>query len=66
MKKKTAMNKCYKCRYRETIPGDCHSSCSNKKAHVVGNVHGKQSGWFIHPWNFDPIWLEKCDGFKAA
>lgn len=31
---------------------------------VKGNSHGINSGWFNHPNNFDPIWLEECDGFK--
>jgi len=31
---------------------------------VKGNEHGIRSGWFAHPYNFDPIWLEECDGFK--
>ncbi len=55
---------CYECKYRGTIPGDCHSTCSNKKAIVQGNEHGIKSGWFFWPFNFDPVWLEKCDGFK--
>lgn len=32
---------------------------------VVGNPHGIRSGWFMWPMNFDPVWLENCDGFKA-
>ncbi len=30
---------------------------------VKGNAHGIRSGWFNHPWNFDPTWLEECNGF---
>ncbi len=30
---------------------------------VVGNEHGIKSGWFNHPFNFDPTWLVSCDGF---
>jgi len=55
---------CYKCKYRGEIPGDCHSTCSNKKANVKGNPHGIRSGWFFWPWNFDPTWLISCTGFK--
>ena len=33
--------------------------------HVTGNPHGIRHGWFNHPWNFDPLWLEECDGFEA-
>ena len=32
---------------------------------VKGNAHGISSGWFNHPWNFDPIWLEQCNGFES-
>lgn len=56
---------CYKCKHRGTIPGDCHSSCSNLKANVVGDETGINGGWFFWPFNFDPQWLLKCDGFKA-
>lgn len=26
--------------------------------------HGIRKGWFNWPYNFDPVWLEACDGFK--
>ena len=25
--------------------------------------HGFESGWFMWPANFDPVWLENCDGY---
>lgn len=31
---------------------------------VVGNPHGIRRGWFNHPLNFDPVWLQSCTGFK--
>jgi len=31
---------------------------------VKGNEHGIRNGWFNHPYNFDPVWLEECDGFE--
>jgi hypothetical protein len=31
---------------------------------VKGNKHGIRNGWFNHPFNFDPTWLEECSGFK--
>lgn len=31
---------------------------------VKGNPHGIKNGWFCHPFNFDPLWLEECNGFK--
>ena len=32
---------------------------------VKGNPHGIKNGWFMHPLNFDPVWLEECNGFEA-
>jgi hypothetical protein len=37
----------------------------NKEITVKGNQHGIRNGWFMHPLNFDPVWLEECNGFKA-
>ncbi len=31
---------------------------------VQGNAHGVRMGWFNWPINFDPVWLERCDGFE--
>lgn len=36
----------------------------SKTLHVRGNPDGVRRGWFCHPWNFDPVWLESCDGFE--
>jgi hypothetical protein len=30
---------------------------------VKGNPHGIKNGWFQYPFNFDPVWLEECEGF---
>jgi hypothetical protein len=32
--------------------------------HVKGNPYGIKHGWFNWPMNFDPVWLESCDGFE--
>lgn len=37
---------------------------SNKQLNIKGNKHGIEKGWFNFPFNFDPIWLENCDGFE--
>lgn len=37
---------------------------TNKKITVEGSLHGIKNGWFNHPWDFDPLWLMKCTGFK--
>lgn len=31
---------------------------------ILANEHGVSHGWFIWPVNFDPVWLENCEGFK--
>jgi len=31
---------------------------------IRGSAHGVRNGWFNWPWNFDPVWLENCDGFE--
>jgi len=64
MKNKKA--NCYACKFRGSVPGDAHSSCSNSKANVEGDNYGIRSGWFMHPWNFDPVWLVSCDGFQKS
>jgi hypothetical protein len=55
---------CYNCKFRRDIPGDAHSCCSNSKAKVKGDSYGKGQGWFLWPFNFDPTWLESCNGFE--
>ena len=34
------------------------------KLNIQANPHGICSGWFNWPANFDPVWLENCDGFE--
>lgn len=36
----------------------------DKNIKVVGNLHGIEHGWFNHPLNFDPVWLDECNGFE--
>ena len=42
----------------------CFGHASQKSLNVTGSPHGVRHGWFNWPWNFDPIWLEQCDGFE--
>ena len=37
---------------------------NSKELNIKGNLHGIKSGWFNFPFNFDPVWLENCDGFE--
>lgn len=32
---------------------------------VRGSAYGIKKGWFQWPLNFDPSWLEFCDGFEV-
>jgi len=36
-----------------------------KALNILGSPSGIRHGWFNWPYNFDPVWLESCDGFKA-
>jgi len=56
---------CYRCTHRRIVPGDAHSSCKNAKAKVSGVEYGIRNGWFMWPYNFDPVWVISCDGFSA-
>jgi len=44
--------------------GVCDDSSARHKLNIQANPHGVKMGWFMWPMNFDPIWLENCDGFK--
>ena len=37
---------------------------AENKLNIKGNPHGIKKGWFNHPWNFDPVWVESCNGFE--
>ena len=37
----------------------------SRKLNIRGNEHGIKKGWFNWPWNFDPTWLENCDGYLS-
>ena len=52
------------CVHSREIPGDAHLRCNNIKAKVKGNPIGIKGGWFKWPFNFDPVWLESCDGYS--
>ena len=36
------------------------------KLGIKANYHGIKNGWFNFPFNFDPYWLEECDGYETA
>lgn len=55
---------CYTCEHRRPLVGDYHSRCVNHAARVQQSEHGVKNGWCFWPHNFDPIWINSCDGFK--
>ncbi len=92
------MSKCYQCKFRGTVPGSAHSSCTvirklgegMEEANIAAlevafmtghaklstttengeeedaiklNPHGVKNGWANWPFDFDPVWVEKCDVF---
>ena len=57
---------CYQCIHRRNLAGDAHSECAHPKPRtltIVADNHGIRMGWFLWPLNFDPVWLEACNGF---
>ncbi len=40
-------------------------TASTKELNIQGDPHGIKMGWFNFPWNFDPVWLENCDGHEG-
>ena len=34
------------------------------KLKVKLNPVGVRNGWANHPFNFDPVWVEECEGFE--
>ena len=41
------------------------TSDNRKKLNIKADPIGIKNGWFMWPVNFDPAWLENCDGFEA-
>jgi len=36
-----------------------------KKMNMKFNEYGVKNNWCFFPFNFDPIWIENCNGFKS-
>lgn len=41
------------------------STVSYSKVRIRADAHGVNSGWFLWPLNFDPVWLDECTLFEA-
>jgi hypothetical protein len=65
---------------REAGSYTCHSKCVHPSLdekgrllamvglfnplNIKGDSHGIKNGWFMWPLDFDPIWLDNCNGFE--
>ena len=53
---------CYKCAYRDGVPGSAHSRCLFAWGNFTGEMPVNQSDnprvqkWFLFPHNYDPVW----------
>lgn len=64
MEKRNKMNECYRCKYKESVPGNAHIKCNKPDPNMTGYKHGISNGWFYYPFLFDPVWKTKdCDNF---
>ena len=57
--------KCNNCTHIRSIPGSCHVLCSKVDLSIEGSRHGIKNGWFMYPFNFDPIWrTNECKNYE--
>ena len=62
---KEPIDNCFKCEFKESVPGNCHIRCNNPDYSLLGDQHGIDNGWFNYPGLFDPIWKSSvCKNFK--
>ncbi len=65
MKNKKKIVDCYNCKWVRDIPGNCHKECAHPtKLKIKINPQGIRGGWAFHPLNFDPVWIEDCEGYE--
>lgn len=38
---------------------------ATKELDIRGDANGIRNGWFMWPANFDPVWLQNCNGFES-
>ena len=39
---------------------------ATRALNIRAAARGIAGGWFVWPVNFDPVWLENCDGFQPV
>lgn len=59
---------CFKCKYKGKVLGSCHICCKNPSTelNIEQDPQGVNGGWCNFPHNFDPVWIDNCDGFEPA
>ena len=53
---------CWKCAYRQNVPGNAHISCvydwdKSEDEPPPGKPHGVANGWYFFPALYDPVWM---------
>lgn len=56
---------CRECIWRIEQSHTHHLACRNTQAEVYVSKHGYENGWAFWPWDFDPIWIVKCNNFTT-
>ena len=46
------------------VGGPVIDAGSAVKLGIKASPHGVLKGWFQWPFNFDPVWLQACNGFE--
>ena len=69
----TTTPKCYSCKWRCAMESNAHSGCLHPDARlrpsnlrITAALQGIRGGWFYWPSNFDPVWLDRCDGYTPV
>ena len=58
-------NKCHSCKFKRSVPGNCHIQCVKPDPKITSDDHGIRNGWFFYPLLFDPTWMtSKCNNFE--
>ena len=63
-----ASPQCHLCKHVGNLPYSAHRFCQagiDGTVRATGDELGIRKGWFDWPHNFDPVWLEECNGFDA-
>lgn len=65
VEEKKMRHECYECANRQEVYYSAHSQCVKPDAEMTGNQHGIKNGWFMYPFNYDPVWKTKlCSNFE--